>query len=527
MRHVGALFWQTSLPRALLEGWLACVLLLAPLAPVFLGSTPLARSLYLVLVPLLCAVLAGLRGRFSKARPLVTTLKEFALALALAAGILGMVYGLLALLGQMGSIRSSYAGTWGTLAFILMAAPEYLGMRIASWGWVRWDRLRRRRYAWALTHAILKMIAEFGLLALAGLLIWIAVILKNDIWGIPPDSVFAQLVFWSSLLLFFAVLLSVGGILLFLPPSLLFSWRVARKMTTRLESLAEATQALRAGELSRRVPVQGEDEIAQLQADFNAMAADLEGSVQALQTEKDKVWELMEARRELVADVSHELRNPAAIIRGYADAARRGLEDRPLEELENDLQAIQYEAARMENILNDLLSAAELESGHLSISTQAVDVPALAQRLVDTFSGLAWRSKRVQVTLAVPSESALAWADPLRLEQVLVNLLQNAVRHTSAGGLVAVEIHSGPGQVCIEVEDTGEGILAEDLPHIWEKYFRAGQAIGGSHGAGLGLSLVKELSEAMGGGVSVESWPGQGSLFRVLLPVCEAEDEVH
>jgi signal transduction histidine kinase len=241
----------------------------------------------------------------------------------------------------------------------------------------------------------------------------------------------------------------------------------------------------------------------------------------ALEDEKDKVWQLLEARRELVDGISHELRNPAAIIQGYSSALAQAWQDRPVEEVQHDLATIQYETARLQIILDDLLTASQAELGRLHVALRPVEVTALVRRVVETLAGLAWMSKRVQVTLTVPPQTIFALADPLRLEQALVNLVQNALRHTSPGGLVMLEVCPVLEQVCIEVEDTGEGILPEDLPHIWEKYYQSGSPQRRSgYGMGLGLSLVKELTEAMGGSVAVESWPGQGSLFQIHLPAC-------
>ena len=530
MKRIGALFWRSAPARALAEGALACAVLLLPVYPAVIDAPPVPRSLYLVLLPILCAVVAGLRLRLAPGRWYAVLLKESGLALLLGLGVTGIVLGLLAALGATDTVRFSYAGTGGTRFFLAMAAPEFLAVRLVSWTWRRWDQLRRRRYVWALTHASLSVAGGVGLVALVVLILALANAWGSDISGIPPDSLLAKTVFWVSMFVLFAVVLGAAGVLVFLPPSALFSFLVARRLTARVEKLAAVTRALRGGSLSARVPVQGEDEIAQLQADFNAMAEDLQASVQALQAEKDKVWQLMEARRELVAEVSHELRNPTAIIQGYTDGLRRGWKERAPEAVERDLETIQYEALRLQTILDDLLTAAQAESGHLRVALCPVDVTALARRLVETFSGLAWDRKRAQVSLLAPEAPALALADPLRLEQVLVNLLQNAVRHTSPGGLVTVEIQAvedqpGDRRVRIEVADTGEGIPPEDLPHIWEKYYQAGspqqraqQLLRTQSGAGLGLALVKELTEAMDGSVNVESCPGQGSSFLVILP---------
>lgn len=514
-------FWCRVSPlRALAESWLVCSILIVPLLPVVLETTRFARSLSLILVPLICALYASIRGRLFCGKYGETLFKEAGLAVGLAGGLLGIILGLFALLGAMDSIRYSFAGLEGTIYFILLAMLEYLGMRALRWVWRRWDSLRRQRYVWALTHAFLVGLGVIGGILIIATMIYLAFLFKSDIWEIPADSFFAQAVFWISIFLLVAFALFSMALILFLPPALLFSFLVARKMTRRVESLAQAVRTLRQGDLTKRVDVAGKDEIAQLQTDFNAMAVGLEKSMLALQAEKDKVYQLLETRRELVADVSHELRNPTATILGYSDALRRNWKELSSQEIERDLGSIQYEASRLQTILNDLLTASQTETGRLSLELKTVEVTEPLRRLVEIFAGLAWSSKRVQVTLSAPKNEVFAQADAVRLEQVLVNLLQNAIRHTSPGGLVTIEIQQTPGGVLIGVEDTGEGILAQDLPHIWEKYYQSGSPSQRAKcGVGLGLALVKELTEAMGGSVAVESKPGEGSLFSVLLPL--------
>jgi signal transduction histidine kinase len=531
MNRLRQIFWSGAVGRVLVESWLLGAVLLLLAFPITLETTHFARSLYLLLLPLICALYAGLRGEMHLVFPVPlksaawSIVKEMVWGLLLCLGLLGMVMGLFAATGQMEAIRYSYAGTQATIVFILLAALEYLGVRFLSWGWLCWDRLRRRRYAWGLTHAILSVVGGVGLLALFGLIFYLVGLFKSDIWEIPNNSPFALAVFWLTLFVLLAFLLFVLALTLFLPPALVFSFWVARKMTARLETLARMTKSLRQGNLAARAEVSGEDEVAQLQHDFNGMAEDLEKNVQALQAEKDKVWQLMEARRELVAGISHELRNPVAIIQGYSDVLRRDWQANSPQEVERDLETIRYETARLQAIINDLLSAAQMEAGRLTMTLQAVEVGGLARRLVETFANLAWGSKRVQVSLVCPEETLYAWADALRLEQALVNLVQNAIRHTSPGGLVTVEVAQKGQQIWIGVEDTGEGISPEDLDHVWEKYYRGGSGRQPAQsGVGLGLALVKDLTEAMGGRVAVESQPGQGSLFQICLPVFKLEN---
>ena len=251
------------------------------------------------------------------------------------------------------------------------------------------------------------------------------------------------------------------------------------------------------------------------------MAADLEVTLANLKAERDKVTTLLEARRQLIASVSHELRTPLATLRGYLDPAIER-EQAPSPE---DLAIIGRETQQLERLIEDLftLSQAEVEQLNLKISPTAIE--PLVQCLVETYAPLAWGQSRVEVVAQSEANNPLAQVDEARLEQIITNLLRNAIRHTPPGGIVAVvisEVDDGihpNGIVQIEVRDTGEGIPAEELPLIWERFFRGSEGQPSKkRGAGLGLALVKELTEAMGGSVDVESTLGEGSVFTIRLP---------
>jgi signal transduction histidine kinase len=292
------------------------------------------------------------------------------------------------------------------------------------------------------------------------------------------------------------------------------SYFIARPMTRRIESLARLTGSLRAGRYTERINVEGEDEIAQLQADFNAMAEALEKTLLELKTERDTVSGLLHTRRELIAGVSHELRTPVATMRSYLESARTNWHDVPPPTLRHDLAVMEREVIRLQALIDDLFTLSRAEVGRLTLRCVPTDVGELARRVVDTAAPLAWQSGRVQVVAEVPHNLPQAMADAGRLEQVLRNLVHNAVRHTPPGGIVVVAA-SGESQVCLEVRDTGEGIPHSDLPHIWEQFYRGDKA--DEHSAGLGLALVKQLTVAMGGSVDVDSTPGQGSRFSIRL----------
>jgi signal transduction histidine kinase len=339
----------------------------------------------------------------------------------------------------------------------------------------------------------------------------------------PVPSILARITVWLFLLVLLGLLAAAGGILIALPPAVLFSAWIARRMTGRLERLTRSTDALRAGDLAVRVPVEGEDEVATLQANFNAMAADLEKSTQALQAERDKVAALLKSQRELTASVSHELRTPISTMAGYLEYLDQHLDERPLAGTRCDLAVVRREADRLNAILNDLFDLSQAEVERLSLNLAPLAVEQVAQRALVSVEKLAWETRRIQATLAVEPGLPCVQADGLRLEQVLLNLLHNALRHTPPGGVVELSARREGAAVRLEVADSGEGIAPEDLPRVWEKFYRAASNAPG--GAGLGLALVKELVEAMGGSVGVTSVPGSGSCFWVQLPALAEENK--
>jgi signal transduction histidine kinase len=183
------------------------------------------------------------------------------------------------------------------------------------------------------------------------------------------------------------------------------------------------------------------------------------------------------------------------------------------------METMERELGRLQRLIEDLFTLSRAEVGRLELHPEPTDVGAVVRRLVDTIAPLAWGQRRVQVLAEVAPDLPPARADAERLEQVVSNLLGNAVRHTPPGGLVAAAVCTEPEAVRIEVRDTGEGIAPQDLPRVFERFYRGPNIdVERRDGAGLGLALVKELAEAMGGSVEAASVPGEGSCFTVRLP---------
>lgn len=393
----------------------------------------------------------------------------------------------------------------GVIANCILFLALRAGIRI----WMLWNRLRRKQLLWSLTHAHV-MVVALG----AGVMILLieGVFIFNALY-FSRSSTLASLVPVTIVL----VILSIIALVAVVPPSVLFSYIVMRRTTSRIKALAIATGALRSGDYQVRVPVVGEDEVAQLQADFNAMAATLEQTMQQLREERDTVAGLLQARRQLIVGVSHELRTPVATLRSYLETTLMHWDTNPPMTLHHDLHIMENEVMRLQGLIEDLFTLSRAEVGKLTLRCEPTNIGALVQSTIEARAPLAWQSSRVEVVAHISSTIPDALVDEGRLEQVLQNLLHNAVRHTPPGGIVAVGVMTEGDELVIQVKDTGEGIAASDIQHIWERFYQAN----GTHrsgGAGLGLALVKELVEAMNGTITVASTPGEGSCITIRLP---------
>jgi two-component system sensor histidine kinase ResE len=229
-------------------------------------------------------------------------------------------------------------------------------------------------------------------------------------------------------------------------------------------------------------------------------------------------------RKDFVANVSHEIRTPLSMVQGYSEALLDDIATSP-EERKELVQVIHDESLRMGRLVKDLLDLARMEAGHLEMNYQQLDVNALLTRVYRKFAAL---TKERGIALSRSEERAdlvLESADGDRLEQVLTNLLDNAIRHTSSGAtirLLANRIRGPRGdEIRLVVEDEGQGIPQEDLPYIFERFYKADKARKRDHngGTGLGLAIVKNLVEAHGGNIAVASEPGSGTRFMIELPV--------
>ncbi len=237
-------------------------------------------------------------------------------------------------------------------------------------------------------------------------------------------------------------------------------------------------------------------------------------SVQRNVTEERRLDRL---RKDFIANVSHELRTPLSMMQGYTEALMDEFGDDPAVRQEL-AEIIHDETLRMKRLVNDLLNLAQLESGYFPLTPAPFDLSELLRRVVRKFSTLA-SEQSVGLSAEVPVERLEIVGDSDRLEQVFTNLIDNAIRHTGEGGTVALRLQPGSDHVEVQVSDTGSGIPPEDLPYIWERFYKADKArTRGRSGTGLGLAITRHIVLEHGGDILVESQLSVGTTFRVLLP---------
>jgi signal transduction histidine kinase len=320
------------------------------------------------------------------------------------------------------------------------------------------------------------------------------------------------------------ILVLTGSSVFALTFSGLAAYKLSRRLGRRLERVSQAADAMAQGDLSQRVPLDDADEIGRLAERFNLMAERLQESMTALETEKGKVEESLRTRRELIANVSHELRTPLALMRSHVESlamAENGI-DGTRANRQQYLEVIEREVDHLSALIDDLFALSTADAGVLSLKLEAVNLGAVAAEVADAIAPIARQERRVTLLNDVGADLPAVQADRQRLTQVLANLLRNALRYTPEGGLISISAAPVDGQVEVSVADTGLGIPPDQLPHVFERFYRGDAARDrASGGAGLGLAIVRELVEAMGGRVAVESVVGEGSRFSFTLQAAD------
>jgi signal transduction histidine kinase len=283
----------------------------------------------------------------------------------------------------------------------------------------------------------------------------------------------------------------------------LFSSRLLKPV----EALKRAAARLAGGDLSQRVSERGNDELAMLGRAFNHMATSLQRAVQN--------------RRAMTADIAHELRTPIAVQRAHLEALQDGVYPLTIE----NLQPVLEQTELLTRLVEDLRTLALADAGELRLERSLTPLPGLVQRVVDRFRPEA-ENRHIQLTLEEQPERGPmdSFVDAGRIEQILNNLLSNALRYTPEDGEVRVELRCRDGWVELRVADNGEGIPPEALPRLFERFFRADpsrtRAAGGS---GLGLAIARQLALAHGGDLSAANQPQGGAVLILRLPLQDSE----
>ncbi len=282
----------------------------------------------------------------------------------------------------------------------------------------------------------------------------------------------------------------------------LVSLLLAQRIAGPIQEMRSATARMAAGALSERVPVRTTDELGDLARSLNYMAAELE--------------RLDVTRREFVADASHELRTPVAnlavaveVLRGSLPTSDPGAA--PL------LDAIEREVERLRMLVENLLDLSAIESGRVQLHLVPTDLGELTNVVVESFRARA-AQRGVTLERLGPTRGITVQTDPDRMSQVLSNLLDNALKFTPGGGRVSVSVTAHRDHVTVAVDDTGSGIPPDDLPHIFDRFFKADRSRSGQRGAGLGLAIAKRLMAAQGGEIRAENRAEGGARFVVTLP---------
>jgi two-component system OmpR family sensor kinase/two-component system sensor histidine kinase BaeS len=312
-------------------------------------------------------------------------------------------------------------------------------------------------------------------------IVMVSVWLVGNVLGINEASTGLRLVSLALLILAFFGLAGGG--------------RMFRRFARPVEELVEGASQIEAGDFTVRVRERGPREVRTVARAFNAMA-------EQLQATDDR-------RRAFLADVTHELRTPLSVVRGRAEGIMDGVYPGDKEHVAPMLEA----ARTLERLIEDLRTLALADAGGLTLRREDVDLPLLVHETLSGFEQLA-RDAGVQLSANVARDLPVITADPSRLQSVLSNVVSNAMRHTPAGGSVRVAASRSGEAIEVTVSDTGEGIPADVLPHIFDRFVKTP----GSPGSGLGLAIARDLVVAHGGQIEASSSPGSGTTIRFTLP---------
>lgn len=282
---------------------------------------------------------------------------------------------------------------------------------------------------------------------------------------------------------------------------------LTNRMIQPVRQMTRTAEQVSAEDLSGRLPIQGNDEFADLASTFNKMMGRLQEAFTHLKL-------LIEQQRRFTADASHELRTPLTVIKAITSLTLRG--DRSPEEYRQALDSIDRAADTMNRLVQDLLFLARSDTGQLGLNL----TPITVQDVLEPAAEIVQKPGSATITLNMPDAPVKVCGDLHALIRLFTNLMENALQHTPSGGKVIIDVESGEEMVSISVRDTGEGIPPEHLPHVFERFYRADASrTRASGGTGLGLAICKSIAEAHHGTISIDSTLGEGTLVKVMLPL--------
>ena len=282
-------------------------------------------------------------------------------------------------------------------------------------------------------------------------------------------------------------------------------------VTRKLRRIRSAVESFEAGDLGSRIRVKSSDELDRLAAAFNSMAETTRRNLEEIRRSDD-------LRRELVANVSHDLRTPLASVRGYVDTLL--LKDGELDagRRREYLVIIQRAAEKLARLVSQLFELSKLDARQAEPQPEMISLRELAHDVVQKFEVRA-EHRGVALSMESGTDAAFVEADVAMIERALENLIDNAIRYTSTGGRVGVAVHESESSVCIAVSDDGPGIPEDEAANVFDRFYRLDKSRGSDReGGGLGLAITRKIAEAHGGRVGLESRVGEGSTFRITLP---------
>ena len=302
---------------------------------------------------------------------------------------------------------------------------------------------------------------------------------------------FRQLALWT-----LAICVVAAFVILF------SSYYTAKRIINPFVDMNHIVQCYSKGDFSQRIPVQGKDEASQLGRSFNEMA--------------DQLKNLEVTRQSFVANVSHELRSPLTSMKGFLEAMMDGTS--PPEEHDHYIDIVLSETRRMTAMVNDLLDLARIESGIITVNYEVFDINELIRRTLITFEARI-SEKQMELDVRFANEQSFVYADSNQISQVLRNLIDNAIKYSPEGRTLLVSTYALRKEVYVTIRDTGVGIPAEDVPHIFDRFYKVEKAHTPSPqvGSGLGLAIVKKIIEAHGQSITVKSARGKGTQFTFTL----------